>query len=615
MGWNVDIELDAKPVHNFFPKIPRQVANYVWEATIEDGRMMKIAGLTALGIALFSIASDVDSIKQFNTAPTNSVEAPEPALISQSRFEYGREIDKRANAPLVSLNDETGKLQYALYANHSQTNADHMVPDFSYAGYGGGGVALPSYDSVEAKQTLSPVTGDNHASIQAAINKVAALPKDGRGIRGAVLLQAGEYQISDTLEITASGVILRGSGQGKHGTVLIATTNTPQSTLVTVRGEGSGRLPQRAARSLQTDIVQGYVPVGTISIEVADASGYRTGDAIAIVRTPNAAWVGKEGIDTAQFGWTADSYALATERTVTSVSGNTIAFDAPVTDTIEEQFGGGYVYRTDTSKRLQQVGIENLRLQTLDYTDVTREDRAFFAIAFWEVENSWVRDVTSRFFSRAFNFYDGSRFNTMQDLAFIDPDFEVVGGQHYAFDFNDAGQNFFQRCYSRDGRHSFTSGSRATGPNVFLDCLAENSTNDSGPHHRWATGTLYDNVRDSLLRVQNRANSGGGHGWTGAQQMLWNSALEQYVLQAPPRAMNWAIGIKGDRIRGRFSPHERDGIIQSPGSYVTVRSLYLRQLEDRLGPQAVVNITVASQLSGRIWDELSAWRGEGKFHP
>lgn len=554
------------------------------------------------------------------TGPTGlavpaTASTPMVAQAEQGSFAYGRMIDARANAPLASLDARTGKLRYALYANHQQTNADHMLPDFSYAGYGGGGVALPSYSSIAVRQTLSPSTGDNYAAIQAAIDAVAGLPSDSRGIRGAVLLRAGVYEIGRPLEITASGVILRGEGQGPDGTVLVATTTIPQSTFITVQGAGGGVMPEIAAAGAQTNIAQDYVPVGTVVVEVDNASDYRAGDAIAIVRTPNSAWVGANGINTAQFGWDAETYTLAVERAVTSVSGNRITFDAPITDTIEARFGGGYVYKTDTSARLQHVGIENLRLQTLQYGDITRDDRAFFAVAFREVENSWVRDVTSRYFSRGFNFYDGSRFNTMQDIAFIDPDFEVVGGQHYAFDFNGAGQNFFQRCYSREGRHSFTSGSRATGPNVFLDCLAEDSTNDSGPHHRWATGTLYDNVSDNLLRVQNRANSGGGHGWAGAQQLLWNSVLDEYVLQTPPFAMNWAVGIVGTRIHGNFSPDEPDGIMQNMGQHVAIRSLYLQQLEDRLGSEAVANITLPAQRGGRIWDQLSDWRGQGKFEP
>jgi len=549
------------------------------------------------------------------TPPPVTVTPPAPPPVVEAGFDYGRTVDTMSSAPLLRLDSGSGELVYGLYANHLQDNLDHALPDFSYAGYGGGGVALPTYDSITVEQTLSPIAGDDLAQIQAAIDMVADLPMDSRGIRGAVLLTAGEYDVSDTLVISTGGVILRGEGQGADGTVITATTTTPQSILISVLGEGSGRLPRRASADAETTITQDYVPVGTVSIEVESAVSYAVGDKIAIVRTPNADWIGPSGMDMEQYGWDTGSYALAVERTVTAVEDNVISFDAPITDTIEQGFGGGYIYKTDTSDRLQQVGVENMRLQTLDYADVDREDRAFFAIAFEEVENSWVRDVTSRYFSQAFNYYDGSRFNTMQDIAFIDPDFAVVGGQHYAFDFKDAGQNFFQRCYSDEARHSLTSGSRATGPNVFLDCLAENSTNDSGPHHRWATGTLFDNVKDSLLRVQNRTDSGSGHGWAGAQQLLYNSELEEFVLQAPPYAMNWSIGVIGSKIYGNFSPLEADGMIENSGAYIQPRSLYLQQLEERLGAAAVEAITIPEQREGKIWDELSDWAGEGKFEP
>ena len=79
--------------------------------------------------------------------------------------------------------------------------------------------------------------------------------------------------------------------------------------------------------------------------------------------------------------------------------------------------------------------------------------------------------------------------------------------------------------------------------------------------------------------------------------------------------MNWAVGIIGTRINGNFSPNEPDGIIQSAGTRVAVRSLYLQQLQDRLGTQAVANITIPAQRSGTIWNALSAWAGEGKFEP
>ena len=133
--------------------------------------------------------------------------------------------------------------------------------------------------------------------------------------------------------------------------------------------------------------------------------------------------------------------------------------------------------------------------------------------------------------------------------------------------------------------------------------------------HRWATGTLFDNVKDSLLRVQNRTDSGSGHGWAGAQQLLYNSDLEEFVLQTPPFAMNWSIGVIGTKIDGSFSPLEADGIIQNSGSHILPRSLYLQQLEERLGASAVEVITLPPQRNGTLWGALSDWAGEGKFEP
>src|SRR6266542_3108651 len=89
-----------------------------------------------------------------------------------------------------------GKLGYRPY-----TNGD-TIPDFSRAGYGGGGVALPV---LPARKTVSPVTGDAGAVIQSAIDEVSALPLDANGFRGAVLLTAGTYDIAGSVTIRATG--------------------------------------------------------------------------------------------------------------------------------------------------------------------------------------------------------------------------------------------------------------------------------------------------------------------------------------------------------------------------------------------------------------------------
>jgi hypothetical protein len=42
---------------------------------------------------------------------------------------------------------------------------------------------------------------------------------------------------------------------------------------------------------------------------------------------------------------------------------------------------------------------------------------------------------------------------------------------------------------------SHVTGSRVSGPNVYYNSLAENSLAGDGPHQRWATGILYDNIQ------------------------------------------------------------------------------------------------------------------------
>src|SRR5580692_3963876 len=92
---------------------------------------------------------------------------------------------------------------------YKSTPAGDRIMDFSTAGYMGGGVALPD---VPVKRTVEPSGGpDDTASIQAAIDAVAALPLQN-GFRGAVLLAPGTFTCSNTIVIPASGVVLRGSG-------------------------------------------------------------------------------------------------------------------------------------------------------------------------------------------------------------------------------------------------------------------------------------------------------------------------------------------------------------------------------------------------------------------
>ncbi len=143
---------------------------------------------------------------------------------------------------------------------YSNDNLGNHLPDFSYAGYEGGGVPLPV---VPVKMTLSPVAGDNTANIQNAINSVSALSPDANGFRGTVLLNPGIYTIAGTLSISASGVVLRGSGDNTNtGTVLLVTGTSRN--VINVGGSGSW------TQSGNTySITDSYVPLGATSFHIS----------------------------------------------------------------------------------------------------------------------------------------------------------------------------------------------------------------------------------------------------------------------------------------------------------------------------------------------------------
>ena len=258
-------------------------------------------------------------------------------------------------------------------------------------------------------------------------------------------------------------------------------------------------------------------------------------------------------------------------------------------------------------------GIEMMRLESIFLSD-TDEEHGANAIKFKYVKNSWVQRVTSVHFSRSAVRLEKSNFNTVQDVAFVDPKSKITGGRRYSFMVSSGIGNLFQRCYSEFSRHDFVLGSRVTGPNVWLDCYAHRSYSDSGPHHRWATGILFDNVISKALAVENRKNSGTGHGWSGSQILFWNSIASKSIkVLSPTGAMSWGIGLFGRKRQGTWTNKEAHGWWESHYQRVDPRSLYLAQLKDRLGMNAVLAITTPAQRQGRIWGQLAAWAGNGRL--
>jgi hypothetical protein len=455
--------------------------------------------------------------------------------------------------------------------------AGNRLPDFSHAGYGGGGVALPV---VPARVTVSPAAGDATARIQAAIDFVSSLAPDARGIRGAVQLAVGRYEISGRLAISASGVVLRGAGSdARTGTVLVAT-GPDRRALIAIRGKADRVLAEPRA------VADAFVPVGASALRLTRVDGLRAGDAVIVSRPATKEWLHALGMDVApgrqQFAWKPAAMTLTWERTIVAMDGDRVTLDAPLTTALDAKFGGGTVATYRWPGRLVNVGVENLRCESsYDAANPLDEQHAWDAIALEAVRDAWVADVTAVHFAGSAVIVGPQAARvTVQDCVSLAPVSEQGGYRRHTFH-TDGQLTLFLRCRAEDGRNDFTTGYLAGGPNVFLECTAERSTGFSGSVGSWASGLLFDNVTldGGTLELNNRETWNQGVGWAAANSMLWQCSAPVVICRAPPTAQNWADGVWGQFVG--------DGWWSQVNEFIQPQSLYRAQLAARLGAKAL----------------------------
>ncbi|HEY8088458.1 MAG TPA: hypothetical protein VIF09_11450 [Polyangiaceae bacterium] len=465
--------------------------------------------------------------------------------------------------------------------------------DFSTAGYMGGGVALPV---VPVQQTVKPSGGtDDTAAIQAAIDAVAKMPLTG-GVRGAVLLAPGTFQLLGSLSIAASGVVLRGSGSGTGGTAL-NVGGSPRM-VVSIAGTGSWTETGTAA-----SIADAYVPSGATSVHVSSTSGLAAGTAVLVDRTITASWITFMGMAGMVRNGTPETWIAAGsvdhfDRTITAVSGDEVTFDAPLPDTFDVSTWGANpppatVRPYTFAGRIEQVGIEHLAIVAPKQT-VPINQPIFGEVHLAAVANAWVDDVASQEFTTGIVVDGTAKWVTITDSK-VQRTAPIDGDAGYPFQYSVDGQMVLvSRCTSAgDDVFSYATQDRANGPNVVLDLTASGTHTNLQPHQRWATGLLVDGVSTPTggISLMNRGWDGSGHGWAIGFGVTWNSTAASFLVEQPPGSENWSIGATGTQTTsgapggdGGVMPQ---GIIDSQGKAVSPESLYLGQLCERLGPAAV----------------------------
>lgn len=479
-----------------------------------------------------------------------------------------------------------GKLVYAT------TKRGDRIPDFSGAGYRGGGVALPV---VRTLVTVSPSGGpDDTPAIQSALDAVAKHEPDANGERGAVELASGRFHLAGTLHMTSSGVVLRGVGRDE---TVLEMRGAPHLAI-----EMEGEFHQY--KLTDTSLTDGYVSAGATVIHLADASAIHKGDLLMLVKPVTKQWIHFMGMDRLSRDgqpevWVNDD--ITVRRRVASVEGNAVTLQVPLTDSFDSRFFPQVqptVSRVEVTGQITGVGLENLRITAPNRSVNLNQEAEFDGIHIDNLLDSWVRSVALEGTTTSVRIEKGA-----ERLTIVDVDVQqdaTVSSRAKPFDFSVNGsQILLDRCSGKGDRVFYVATqSRSEGPVVILHCRFSGD-GAIEPHQRWSTGLLVDEceVPDGSINLMNRGEMGSGHGWTIGWSVLWNNSAGGIVVQNPPGDANWSIGDLGEQ-RGapmptpgrRKGPVLPGGLVESSGKHVEPASLYLEQLRERLGDAAVAAI-------------------------
>ncbi len=476
---------------------------------------------------------------------------------------------QKPSKPLSPLVVTNGVITY------NPDSLGNRIPDFSYCGYKASEQAIPD---VEVKVVVPIAKGDATLRIQSALDYVAGLPLDANGFRGAVLLQKGTYEVFGQLRITASGVVLRGSGMDEKGTIIIGA-GTGRLALIKIIGKNENIQVGNG----DVKITDAYVPVNATKFKVAlDFSARDIINTIVIHRPSTKEWIAALGTDIfgggiSSLGWKPGDRDLFFDRTITKIEGTSVMIDVPLTTAIDSAFGGATISFYYRKGRINNTGVENLRcVSTYDKSNLKDEDHRWNAINIENAEDAWVRQITfENFAGSAVSILETSKRVTVEDCKSLHPVSEIGGQRRYTF-LTTGQQTLFQRCYAENGYHDFATGYCTPGPNAFVQCESHLPYNFSGAIDSWASGVLFDivNVDGNALRFGNRGQDGNGAGWAAANSLFWNCTAARIDCYKPPTAQNWSFG--------SWSQFAGDGYWTESNNTITPRSLYYGQLAQRL---------------------------------
>jgi hypothetical protein len=474
-----------------------------------------------------------------------------------------------------------------------------IMTDYSYAGYGHGEKAIPDVQGPIFKVTDYGAVPDDSNSDEEAIRKSIATAEQAGG--GVVLFPPGKYLIwtdrhkVEPIRITRSGVVLRGAGCGRGGTLIRLVHSGYGTGPYPVKGIDFNTIPYafvfspKDEEKSETDkgvAVTGAVRRGTFEVPLKSAEGFKPGDWVTLKATtpkldaelmaglkPDPTWerIIQKGASISEL------------HQVAAVQDGKLILKDPVLVNLGEGFGA----KVARAGVIEQAGVEDITFQggwrqVFVHHRSALDDEGWDAILFAKVANGWVRRCAFLNINTGIYLKDSAFCSLLQNR------FAGNKGHYDAAVRANSTFNLMGLTEETTGpQHTASTGNRSAGTVVWRWKMTTNSTIDS--HGNGPYATLIDRVDGgTMTKSGGPAPSFPNHmRW----MVFWNFSYDGQDEQ-PINFWNYVKGKEAKFVKPLFVglhgkpvtlvPEALEGN-ECQGEKVAPESLYEAQLALRLG--------------------------------
>jgi hypothetical protein len=510
---------------------------------------------------------------------------------------------------MVSLGWGEGKesAHWKAFQSATDRSSAEILTDYSYAGYEHGEKGIPDVQGPVFKVTDYGAKADDSISDEDAIRKAVAAAENAGG--GVVLFPAGKFLIwadrnkADVIRISKSGVVIRGAGCGKGGTVIRAIHSgyrtgpyaVPKGTKDSDGKDDWSKIPYffmfegvegGKREGGKSAAVTGAVKRGSFTIPVKSTEGFSVGEWVVLkAATPKLDGELMAGLQPDPT-WTRiikDGSSISELHQVKEIQGESLILKEPLLVNL----GADFEAKIFPVTLIEQVGVEDMALQggwrgAFVHHRSALDDEGWDGIQFKGVANGWVRRCSF------LNVNTGVYLRDSVACSILENRFAGNKGHYDVAIRSNCSFNMMGLTEETTApQHGASTGNRSAGTVVWRWLMSKASTVDS--HGNGPYATLIDRVDGgTMTRSGGPAPSFPNHlRWMVFWNFFYDSDDEQ-----PINFWNYEKGKEAKFVKplfvglhGKPVKLKEDSVDanECPGAPVTPESLYEAQLALRLG--------------------------------